>query len=476
MSETSDRFEALTFAEAQAAFSKQALFENKTWRYAPEAFPLSPEQVVTIRKIGQACYDFYRAQELLYLRSATGKNLLRNRELVAPWVAEYLDRGKPEALVQHARSASVRGAQPTILRPDLIITDSGFALTEMDSVPGGIGLTAFLNRLYADKHGEALIGAGSEDMLEAFYRVLANRAPQVSSPYIAILVSDEAATYRPEMEWLASQLRQRGRRVHVYHPNDVMPLGDAICVGIDGDPQEVDVIYRFWELFDLANVPIAEHLLGARQAALLSLTPPMRHFQEEKLNLALFHHRILEDFWREHLSKESFRILREVIPMTWVMDPVQLPPNAVLDAPQVAGKPISQWQQLIEAGKKERKLIIKISGYHETAWGARSVTLGSDCSRHEWEDAIWQAVTMAENSLHVLQNYEKPKRVTHPVYTSEGTVQTMDGRVRLCPYYFVDEKKQTADLCGVLATLCPPDKKIIHGMKDAALLPCYERT
>jgi hypothetical protein len=66
MSETSDRFEALTFAEAQAAFSKQALFENKTWRYAPEAFPLSPEQVVTIRKIGQACYDFYRAQELLY--------------------------------------------------------------------------------------------------------------------------------------------------------------------------------------------------------------------------------------------------------------------------------------------------------------------------------------------------------------------------------------------------------------------------
>jgi hypothetical protein len=24
----------------------------------------------------------------------------------------------------------------------------------------------------------------------------------------------------------------------------------------------------------------------------------------------------------------------------------------------------------------------------------------------------------------------------------------------------------------VLATLCPADKKIIHGMKDAALLPC----
>jgi hypothetical protein len=476
MNKDEESYEGLSFAEAEAAFAKQDLFENKTWRYSPSAFALTTKQVTSIRKIGQACYDFYRAQEMLYMRSATGKNLLRNRELFAPWVAEYLDRGKPEALICHARSKAVRGTQPMVLRPDLIITEEGFALTEIDSVPGGIGLTAFLNRLYADKHGEALIGAGSEDMLDAFYRVLASRAPQLIAPYIAILVSDEAATYLPEMEWLASQLRQRGRRVHVYHPDDVMPLGDAICVGIDGDPQEVDVIYRFWELFDLANVPIAEHLLAARQTALLSLTPPMRHFQEEKLNLALFHHHNLEGFWREHLPKESYRILSEVIPMTWVMDPVELPPNAVLDAPLVASKPISQWQQLIEAGKKERNLIIKISGYHETAWGARSVTLGSDCSRHEWEDAILQAVTMAENSLHVLQQYEKPKRVSHPVYASDGTVQTMNGRVRLCPYYFVDEKRQAADLHGVLATLCPADKKIIHGMKDAALLPCYERS
>jgi hypothetical protein len=26
-------------------------------------------------------------------------------------------------------------------------------------------------------------------------------------------------------------------------------------------------------------------------------------------------------------------------------------------------------------------------------------------------------------------------------------------------------------LSGALATFCPPDKKIIHGMQDAALLP-----
>lgn len=473
MTEEAAAVSGLTYAEARQAFSDQSLFESKTWRYSPEAYPLTAAQVQEIELIGQACYDFYRAQETLYLRSVEGKNLLRNRELKAPWVAQYLDRGKPAELVEHARSKALRGTMPMVIRPDLLITEDGFAMSEIDSVPGGIGLTAFLNRLYTRIYGEALIGAGEQDMVEAFYRVLCSRAPGVGAPYIAILVSDEAATYRPEMEWLARQLRDRGRRVHVFHPDEVMPLGDVICVGVDGDPQQVDVIYRFWELFDLANVSIAEFLLKARQQAQLSVTPPMRPFQEEKLNLALFHHHMLQDYWQEALPKRSYRILRKVIPLSWVIDPVELPPGAVLDGPPVGGKPIYDWAQLNEASKKERNLIIKISGFHESAWGARSVTLGSDSSRAEWESAIQQAITMADTSLHIVQTYEKPKRVRHPVYHEDGSgTYSMEGRVRLCPYYFVDEKAQVAELQGILATLCPADKKIIHGMKDAALLPC----
>lgn len=464
----------LSYEDARNAFSDQSLFENKTWRYSPEAFPLTKKQVGEIRKIGQACYEFYHALEVLYLRSVEGKNLLRNRDLKAPWVAEYLDRGKPEALIQHSRSKALRGSTPMVIRPDLLVTEKGFAMTEIDSVPGGIGLTAFLNRLYAEIHGEALIGAGEEDMVEAFYVALSSRVSGMNAPYVAIVVSEEAATYRPEMEWLAKELRKRGRRVHVFKPEEVMPLGDTICVGIDGDPQQVDVLYRFWELFDLANVSIAEFLLTANHSATFGLTPPMRPFQEEKLNLALFHHHILEDYWRESLSKQAFKVLMQVIPRSWVMDPVELPPNAVLDAPLIGGKPMTRWSELANASKKERNLIIKISGFHESAWGARSVTLGSDSSRSDWEDAIKQATLLSNTSLHILQDYEKPVRLRHPVYRDDGTLYQMEGRMRLCPYFFVNEPKQTADLHGILATLCPADKKIIHGMKDAALLPCRE--
>ena len=54
-------------------------------------------------------------------------------------------------------------------------------------------------------------------MVDAFYRVLAAKAPNIHVPYIAILVSDEAETYRPEMEWLARICAIGNRRVRIFH-------------------------------------------------------------------------------------------------------------------------------------------------------------------------------------------------------------------------------------------------------------------
>jgi hypothetical protein len=124
---------------------------------------------------------------------------------------------------------------------------------------------------------------------------------------------------------------------------------------------------------------------------------------------------------------------------------------------------------LAQASQKERELVLKISGFHETAWGARGVTLGSDVSKEEWAAAMNEAILHAPHNLHILQEYRKPVRVKHPVYVDRDTVREEEGRVRLCPYYFV--RGGRAILAGCLSTFCPPDKKIIHGMQDAALLP-----
>ncbi len=466
----------MTYEQIRSALAAQPLFEDKTWQLSPSAWVLTPEQHSQLEAIGAACLEFHQALETLYLRAAAGKNLLRNKSLTAPWVVDYLDRGKPAALIEHARDPKNRGAFPTVLRPDLLLTDEGFALTELDSVPGGIGLTAFLNRLYRDGGQAAVIGA-DDAMVKNFHASLAALRPELQNPLIVIAVSDEAATYRPEMEWLAHQLQLLGKRVFCLKPEDIFPLGSQLCFDVEGNPEKIDIIYRFFELFDLANVRTAKFIFESWAAGEVAIAPPLRHFQEEKLALALFHHHLLQDYWQEALSGRTLKLLRALIPPSWIMDPAPLPPGAVLDGPRIGGRALNDWRDLANASQKERDLIVKVSGYHETAWGARSVVLGSDCSREEWQQGIERAIELAPENLHLLQTYRKPKRAEHPLYVPASpesgdngfTSVTRAGRLRLCPYYFVIGGK--AQLSGALATFCPPDKKIIHGMQDAALLP-----
>jgi hypothetical protein len=478
----------LSHEHIRSTLAAQPLFEDKSWQLSPEPWPLTPAQVTELEAIGTACLEFHQALETLYLRSVAGKNLLRNKPLLAPWVADYLDRGKPAALIAHARDPKNRGAVPTVLRPDLLLTDEGFALTELDSVPGGIGLTAFLNRMYGRESAggpvrsadgaagggrapDTILGA-DDAMIRGFYAPLAALCPAHNNPLIALVVSDEAATYRPEMQWLAHQLQLLGKRVFCLRPEDIFPLGSTLCFDAEGNPEKIDVLYRFFELFDLANIRTAKFIFESWAAGDVAIAPPMRAFQEEKLSLALFHHHLLQDFWAETLSGATLKRLRALIPPSWIIDPAPLPPGAVLDGPRVGGRALNDWRDLAGASQKERDLIIKISGYHETAWGARSVVLGSDCSREEWQQGIERAVALAPTNLHLLQVYRKPRRVRHRVYErmAPHAAHEVDGRLRLCPYYFVANGQ--ARLAGALATFCPPDKKIIHGMQDAALLPC----
>jgi len=475
------------------AFAKRRLFSGKTWQLSPSAFPLTAAQVAEIRRIGDACHAFYHAQELLYARSAQNKKILRNSERLVPWVAAFLDRGKPDGLVAHGRHRAVKNASPVVLRPDLLLTENGFTLTELDSVPGGVGLTAFLNEIYAPDTPR-LVGGTAQP--ELFYRHVAALAPKRGAddvsddrrgniagdaagtdaqPLIAIVVSEEGATYRPEFEWLAEKLRAAGRRVHCVAPGELMPLGDGLHIPVAGAPQRVDVIYRFFELFDLGNVRGADAIFDAVERGQVALTPPMKAFQEEKMNLALLHHPALDAFWRETLCAADLDTLRRVVPRTWIMDDAPLPPVAVLHAPTVGGLPVRAWTELADASQRERALIIKASGFHESAWGARSVTLGSDVSREEWLAAIEDATDPENETFYVMQDYHKPRRITHPMFRADGTAGDAAARVRLCPWFFAGAAPNSpVELGAILATLCPADKKIIHGMKDAALLPCAE--
>ncbi|MFT4586717.1 MAG: hypothetical protein ACI8QF_000803 [Limisphaerales bacterium] len=418
---------------------KDGLFANMEWRTSTRPFSLGAKQAKEIEKLGRVFLQFYRAVNLLYRKSVEGKQ--------PAWVAEWLERGKPAEMIELQRTRSLKNEMPRVIRPDLLLTDEGFSVTELDSVPGGIGLTAWLNQAYTRTGADVLGGAAG--MLDGFAKIFGE------AKEIHVMVSEESAAYRPEMDWIASQIQTRNIQVHDTEFQDF---------------QEGDAVYRFFELFDLANVACSKKLFELAIDGKIQLTPPPKTYFEEKMLFALLWNRNLAEFWRQELGGRFFETLKSITPYTWVVDPEPLPPHGAI--PEIN---LTDWHQLKTLSQKQRDLILKVSGFSESAWGARGVYLGSDLSTEDWSQAVDDAIRSARQSPSVLQRFHKPKRVEAEWFDFEANeTRMMPARARICPYYFVNGEgdQARAKLGGALATLCPADKKIIHGMTDAALAPC----
>jgi hypothetical protein len=416
------------------AFPKEGLFAEKDWLLSPDAFPIDEKFSAELEQLGHRLLVFQRACNQLYQLSVKGKQ--------PEWVARYLDAGKPKELIEFSRRKEIRDDLPRVIRPDLILTDNGYIIAEIDSVPGGIGLTAWLNQTYLQFDKE-IIGE-SDGMLDGFQSVLPNGGD--------IVISQESATYRPEMEWLAARLKDRG-------------LDLRVVAAENYQPKDGRAVYRFFELFDLPNIPKIDNLLRANAEGRVTITPPIKPFLEEKMWFALFWLKPLHEFWRRELGEKYFLKLQEVIPYSWLLDPTPLPQHAVI--PRLE---IHDWREAAKFSQKDRDLLLKVSGFSPLGWGSRGVSLGSDLAHAEWEKRIDNGLATFDSSPTIMQRFHKGRQLEHRYWDpNSGELKTMKGRVRLCPYYFVESDR--VKLRGALATIVPADKKFLHGMRDAILVP-----
>jgi hypothetical protein len=459
------------------AIPPHGLFAEKDWLLSPDAFPIEQKFLTELEQLGHRLFVFQRACNQLYQLSVKGKQ--------PEWVARYLDAGKPKELIEFSRRKEIRDDLPRVIRPDLILTDDGYIIAEIDSVPGGIGLTAWLNQTYSTFDKE-IIG-GAEGMLDGFQSVLPNGGD--------IVISEEAATYRPEMEWIAARLegRAQSRPGMAQRPSLQNGTHWRVVAAENYEPRDGRAVYRFFELFDLPNIPKIDNLLRANAEARVTITPPIKPFLEEKMWFALFWLKPLHEFWRRELGERYFLKLQEVIPYSWVLDPTPLPQHAVI--PRLE---IHDWREAAKFSQKDRDLLLKVSGFSPLGWGSRGVSLGSDLAHAEWEKRIDNALATFDSSPTIMQRFHKGRLLEHRYWDNGGgstapsgdvnknaasppnfgieqgtarstNLKTMKGRVRLCPYYFVENNR--VKLRGALATIVPADKKFVHGMRDAILVP-----
>ena len=355
------------------------------------------------------------------------------------WLAGLLDAGKPGWMRRWQREPATAQQLPRVIRPDLIWTEQGLALCELDSVPGGIGMTAWLARVYSNAGFQVL--GGADGMLDGFRSLLPDGG--------AVLVSDEAADYRPEMEWLTRQL---GAPWEVVSAEAYAPDGRDV--------------YRFFELFDWKSVPAAKQIAAMAADGDVRITAPFKPHLEDKLWLALLWSPALKRVWEQVLRGSHLQRVREVVPFGWVLDPTPLPPHAAL--PRLDAH---AWEEVAGFSQKDRHLVLKISGFHESAWGSRGVFMGHDLSAAEWSERLRYALDHAREQPWMIQQFHEGRHIEHPVFNDNGSVEMMQGRVRLCPYFFTNTSGQTT-FAGCLATIVPTDKKKIHGMRDGILVPC----
>src|SRR5437762_626803 len=225
----------------RTAFPKEGFFAEKDWLLSPDAFPIEKKFVAELEKLGHRLFVFQRACNQLYQLSIKGKQ--------PEWVARYLDAGKPKELIEFSRRKEIRDDLPKVIRPDLILTENGYIIAEVDSVPGGIGLTASLNQTYFAFDNEVI--GGAEGMLEGFHSVL----PEAGD----IVISQEAATYRPEMEWIVARLKEQAAVAggdDSGFPRDHNGAGITdpgyswrVVPAENYAPEHERAVYRFFELF-----------------------------------------------------------------------------------------------------------------------------------------------------------------------------------------------------------------------------------
>jgi hypothetical protein len=278
-----------------------------------------------------------------------------------------------------------------------------------------------------------------------------------------IVISQESATYRPEMEWIAARLQDR---------QSVAAVADRgtgynwrVVPAENYAPLDGRAVYRFFELFDLQNIPQIYQTLRANADGRVAITPPIKPYLEEKMWFALFWLKPLHEFWRRELGEKYFVNLQKVIPYSWLMDPTPLPQHAVI--PRLE---IHDWREAAKFSQKDRELLLKVSGFSPLGWGSRGIALGSDLAHAGWEKRIEQALVNFETQPTIMQRFHKGSLFEHRYWNVETEeLKPMKGRVRLCPYYFVEGDR--VRLRGLLATIVPADKKFIHGMRDGILVP-----
>lgn len=381
-------------------------YKDVPWLISPFWFELNVGQILELKKLGYLLYRFLDACNNLYYEDEKVANLVgqaKSEKVLS------LQRNLPKEL-------------PLLIRPDIVLTENGFRVTEIEIIVGGMGMGSKIKEAYLSAIPTSKPYEGS--IVKSFLRAVRIIAAKKK----ILLVPSFSSRYLPELKIFSKLCQKEGYDVEAMPPEKVKKTTN------------VGMIWRLFEAYEWERIELPNNV---------PIYPPLKQFLEEKIWMALLHCGDYRNYWQNRLGK-SFNVLKEYIPPTWIIRENYLP------------APLSE---LATLGEKKRQYVTKLSGYSEKAWGGKSFIYWGEPSNKKWKNFLTEAICGKE--LYILQEFQDSKKYSFPALVDKGIKQINNLRTRLCPFYFLVGNE--IELGDIIATFrkC----KNVHGATDSIRIP-----
>lgn len=378
------------------------------FRVSPQPLTLSKTQYEDLVRIGSEVTAYFRTVEHLYNTNHD--------------VEELLDRNLPSVM------GGIRSFNFLFVRPDLIITNEGFRLCEIETSSFGLSLADILNRAYIAAGIQTMVG---QETLSQYLR--ANTAQSG-----LVIDSTKTKAFEGQLRYLAERLLSgEGRQWALADMGSNLTASAAIWRAFYlGDYNADPLVHQF----------ILDQIDKNNDANVIpGLSPQM----EEKAVLALIWDKRFDGYFRDRLGEESVLFLRQLIPPTWVVGSESYFLPGGFDSAL----------ELSQRSSRNRRYVLKSSGFGDNpSWG-EGVNFLHKLSANKCAQIITKTVNDAD--LYIIQEYKEGIKISSS-YLENGSVIKFEGRARITPYYAVGD----GSLLAIKATL-RANTELIHASTDS---------
>jgi hypothetical protein len=313
-------------------------------------------------------------------------------------------------------------------RPDIILTEDGYKICEIELSPFGFPLAVFLEDAYNSIRKAEGKKLWSQNVLGKFANYWEKKTDSKDGQFI---FSNHTKQFIGQFKFLSKKLRELGYQFKTTIIEDKLNVVTT-------------PLYRCFYLFEKEMSELWDR--KDKYIKLPSSTP----FYETKMPLAVLTNDIEV---RNRLSKRSLSVLDQMILPTWLIKEEKPPENFTIK--------LSNWLEIADLPKSKRKFVIKRVGNHPKSSWAKSVVFLHKISVLATQELI--TTVLSEPGEWIIQPFINSKKVTHNYYSpSDKKWIDMKGRVRLTPYYSFD----TGDWLVGKATI-RRNTLLIHGATDS---------